>query len=657
MFSRPEKDTFVQSEWIHFVKSGHLKSDHLRKIINDSWIRSKHAGVSIDALDAPIVLQSHDLQEYIFENKKLIHSSLPILSQYQTLLDHHNLLLLISDAEGVILQTLGDTNIHHKAESLHLISGASWAEHACGTNAIGTALETGRAVQVHANEHYCTTAKRWTCTASVIRNPVSKKILGVLDVSGLRESYNQQTLALVTSLAAQIENQFYTEEIKTQNILLEKYLSFQQSSTHPSILFDQHGQAIQASAAMKELILKHSPFDELKIKKIFKTLHINNVAEFLLMNDLDAELHYETILHQYQTIGKVVYCIFKTYTQKNIAQVSKTNTDPNIIGQSQILMNALNKTRQLAKTPIPILLNGETGVGKELFAQFIHQHSAVHQRPFVVINCGSFSKELISSELFGYVEGAFTGARKGGMKGKIEEADGGTLFLDEIGELPLELQSHLLRALEYGEIYRLGENKPRKVNFRLISATNRNLKQEVEQKNFRLDLLHRIAVSQISIPSLKERKEDIPLLIQHYLNQCREKYQLVDIHINMAAMNILQNYQWPGNIRELRNAIEVMAVTVSKNIIDPLDIPEEIYNSQHSSLCFINNPEKTSKSLQDIEYDLIKKTLIDSNGNITKTAKTIGIAKSTLYLKIKNYHLENFTNEIRKNYSLLSYKS
>ncbi|WP_171294769.1 sigma-54-dependent Fis family transcriptional regulator [Acinetobacter populi] len=654
MFSKPEKDIVVQSEWQHFVHHGQLESSQIRKIINDSWIRSRHAGVSIHTSDAPVILQSHDLTEYLFNHQQLLQSSLPILKQYQPLIDYHNLLLIISDAKGVILHTMGDMGIHHKAESLHLVSGANWSEQTCGTNAIGTALETGSAVQVHANEHYCTTIKRWTCTANVIRQPASKEILGVLDVSGLKASYNQQTLALVTSLASQIEHQLYIQEIENQNILLDKFMSFQQFNRCASILFNHHGQAIQANALMKELILKNSPFDEFKIKQIFKNLNIRHIDEFFKLNDLHVELHNELIVHQNNSIGQVIYCTFKTATAQDI-QIEQRNQDPYIIGQSRILVDVLNKTRQLARTSIPILLHGETGVGKELFAQFIHQHSLLHNQPLVVINCGSFSKELISAELFGYVEGAFTGARKGGMKGKIEEADGGTLFLDEIGELPLELQTHLLRVLEHGEIYRLGENKPRKVNFRLISATNRNLKEEVENKNFRLDLLHRIAVSQISIPSLKERKEDIELLLDHYLQQFIKKHQLPHLQFTQVAKNLLKQYTWPGNIRELRNVVEVMAVTCNTSIMDHSNIPEDILSGQTEhkyqteSCTFTAQIKRSTKSLQDIEYDLMKQTLLDCHGNITKAAKTLGLAKSTLYLKIKKYSLNDLVIGLREN--------
>lgn len=658
MFSKPETDIVVQSEWQHFVHNGQLKSSQIRKIINDSWIRSQHAGVSIHSHGAPIILQSHDLTEYLFNHKHFLQSSLPILKQYQSLLDYHSLLLIISDAKGVILHTVGDPHIHHKAESLHLISGANWSEQTCGTNAIGTTLKTGSAVQVHANEHYCTTIKRWTCTANVIRHPVSKEILGVLDVSGLKDSYNQQTLALVTSLASQIEHQIYIHEIKNQNVLLDKFLSFQQVNNYASILFDHHGQAIQANTLMKELVLKNSPFDEHRIKAIFKQLNIRHIHEFFTLNDLHVELHYEPIHDQNNIIGQIVYCTFKTFTvYDSIIEPPNLNLSSNIIGQSPALIKALNKTKQLARTSIPVLLHGETGVGKELFAQFIHQNSPVCNQNFVVINCGSFSKELISAELFGYVEGAFTGARKGGMKGKIEEADGGTLFLDEIGELPLELQTHLLRALENGEIYRLGENKPRKVNFRLITATNRNLKSEVESKNFRLDLLHRIAVSQINIPSLKERKDDIELLLEHYLQQFIHKHQLSSAQFTQAAKNILKQYPWPGNIRELRNVVEVMAVTCTNHIIDHTHIPEDILNNQtHKKYPLeidqlFDSAKKSTKSLQDIEYNSIKQTLLDTNANVTKAAKILGLAKSTLYLKIKHYQLDGFIEEIR-HYSL-----
>lgn len=647
MFSKPEKDGLIQTDWHHFIKDGGLRSEHLRKMIIESWLRSQLAGVSVNRTNAPILIDANHLDNYLFNNTLLLQSSLPILKQYLSLLDHHNLLLIISDATGVILHTIGDRQIHHRAEALHLIQGASWSEQHCGTNAIGTAIETGSAVQIYANEHYCSNIKHWTCTANVIRDPWSKNILGVLDISGLKETYNQQTLALVSSLTSQIEYQLYSQEIETQKILFEMFLSLKHINSHALILFNRHGQVVFANTVIKASLLKYSALNQNQINDLFNQLHIDHIEQFFLHNNLQVDVTTEVLFHDHIKLGQVCYCHFKSNPSLATQHID-FNADPNIIGQSPILITTLKKTQQLAKTSIPILLNGETGVGKELFAQYIHQHSAVHDQAFVVINCGSFSKDLISAELFGYIDGAFTGARKGGMKGKIEEADGGTLFLDEIGELPLSLQPHLLRAIEHGEIYRLGENKARKVNFRLISATNRDLQHEVSVKNFRLDLLHRVAVSQIDIPSLKQRKQDIALLVRHYLDYCIKKHQLAAMQITLGAIQAFENYSWPGNIRELRNCIEVMAVTNLSSIIDIDQIPDKILKSDQVQHGSIPIQQRANKGLDELEYELIKHTLLDHKGNITQTAKALGIAKSTAYLKIKKYHLEDLINEFRQ---------
>jgi transcriptional regulator of acetoin/glycerol metabolism len=563
-------------------------------------------------------------------------------------------MMIISDAQGVILETIGDTKINHQAESLHLFSGANWSEHSCGTNAIGTALATGMPIQVHANEHYCTTIKRWTCSATcsanVIRDPLSKSILGVLDVSGLKNSYNRQTLALVTSLAAQIEQLLYRQEIENYHILLERYLCFQQSNHSASLLFNRHGQAIQASARMKALLCKSQPIDEQQLKQLFNRLHLDHLEPFLRTLGLQCELYFCDVDHQSTRLGQIVYCLECSSAQER-PQLHSSNTDPQIIGQSPALIRVLNRTRQLAKTSISILLSGETGVGKELFARFIHQNSALHAQAFVVINCASMSKELISAELFGYVEGAFTGARKGGMIGKIEQADGGTLFLDEIGELPIDLQSHLLRVIEHGEIYRLGDHQPRHVNFRLICATNRNLKSEVEQKNFRLDLLHRIAVSQIIIPALRDRAEDLDSLLHHYLQVFIKKHALQPLVFSAAAKTQLLRYAWPGNIRELRNLVEAMAVAANGNQINLEDIPTELLSPQ-SNLAQQDQPimqRPSCSGLHQLEYELIKRTLIELNGNLSAVARALGLAKSTIYLKINKYHLNSLVSQLRQN--------
>lgn len=311
----------------------------------------------------------------------------------------------------------------------------------------------------------------------------------------------------------------------------------------------------------------------------------------------------------------------------------------------------MEKAEKLAPSRVPVLLLGETGVGKELFAQGIHQHSSCASGPFVAINCGGLSRDLLASELFGYAEGAFTGARKSGAAGKIEAANGGTLFLDEIGEMPLDIQPHLLRVLEEGEIYRLGENTPRKVNVRLIAATHRNLREEVTHERFRMDLFYRIAVTNICIPPLRERKGDIPLLIDDWLTRLCERYGLPPARFDDAAHACLERYGWPGNVRELRNAIESSLLMAQGSIITPASLPPEIQatGERDYERAHVVAPPPSARicTLETAEAQSIRAALTHSNGNLTKAAAHLGIAKSTLYEKIRKYGLSGAVNATR----------
>ena len=249
-----------------------------------------------------------------------------------------------------------------------------------------------------------------------------------------------------------------------------------------------------------------------------------------------------------------------------------------IVGSSAALHDALQKAQRLARSHVPVVLLGETGVGKELFARGIHDASERSGGPFVALNCGGLSRELLASELFGYAEGAFTGARRGGTIGRIEAADGGTLFLDEIGEMPLDLQPHFLRVLEEGEIVRVGEIAPRKVDFRLVAATNRDLRGEVDDGRFRMDLYYRIAVTSIRIPPLRERREDIRPLVESMLKSLSGRGPADARSVEPAVFAALEGYDWPGNVRELRNVIESVVLTAARGPLTVVldDLPAEI---------------------------------------------------------------------------------
>lgn len=305
----------------------------------------------------------------------------------------------------------------------------------------------------------------------------------------------------------------------------------------------------------------------------------------------------------------------------------------NIIGQSKPIQEAIGLARKVAVTDTTVLLTGETGTGKEVFAQAIHQGSNRSKQNFVAINCSALSKELLESEMFGHKAGAFTGAVKD-QKGLFEEANNGTIFLDEIGEMALELQSKLLRVLETGSFLRVGETKPTKVNVRVIAATNRDLQKEIEQGRFREDLFYRISVFQIHLPPLRERVVDITALAEHFIQLSALKTNKKIKAVSAPFMEALKRHPWKGNIRELRNAIERSVILCEEELLKEY-LP---FTSQSES-----NLETKSLSIFELasaEKIHIQKVLHHTNGNKTKTAELLGVALSTLYRKLSEYNLD-----------------
>ncbi len=316
-----------------------------------------------------------------------------------------------------------------------------------------------------------------------------------------------------------------------------------------------------------------------------------------------------------------------------------------IIGTSASVRRVVDRARLLAAVDVPVLLQGETGVGKEVFARAIHDAGPDPRRAFVAINCGSLSRELLASELFGYVDGAFTGARRGGMIGKIEAANGGTLFLDEIGEMPLELQPYLLRLLESGEIYPLGATKPRAVRFRLLTATNRDLRAEVAAGRFRMDLFYRVAVTSLEIPPLRRRKEDIPALVSQMSDDLAERRGVRPKRFAPEVLIALACHTWPGNIRELRNVIEAMLLLSAGDVVDASALPTELGEPVDAQSDADDDP--SSVGLDAVERTAVGVAIRVHAGNLTRAAKELRISKSTLYAKIEKYGLDTILDDVR----------
>ncbi|TXG99311.1 MAG: sigma-54-dependent Fis family transcriptional regulator [Zoogloea sp.] len=661
MFSVPENDGHIMSSWERFLSGDEAASDALRRLIDDSWRRCQGASVDPGRYQAPPPIGENSLHTLRDECGELLSASAPVMASARDFLSETGTVMVLTDQSGTILNLEGDMSTRGAAENVHLLSGANWSELACGTNAIGTALDVGQPVQIHSAEHYCAGIKRWSCSATVIRDPYDGSILGVVDVSGLSASYSRHSLALVVATAGRIENRLAKIELGIRYRLLEGCVDrLSGTSADGIIVFDRRGRAIKAngraSAALAdlgigELAVAPDGLASLSLSWKKGRRAPDERPEWMREEWLEPVIQNGEHIGAVLTLpgrrnagsGRVSNAVFS-------CDAAEKGAFERVVGESPALLQAVGRAQQLAKSRVPVLLLGETGVGKDVFARCIHESGATRDAPFVALNCGGFSRELLTSELFGYTEGSFTGARRGGMIGKIEAADGGTLFLDEIGEMPIDLQPHFLRVLEEGEVYRLGENKPRKVNFRLIAATNRDLRKEIQAGRFRMDLFYRVAVTSINIPSLRERAADIPLLGDYYLRRLSLQHGLEPRVLSPGAIELLRQYGWPGNIREFRNVMESMLLTARGHVLTEADLPADLVTTlagDSPAALDVQGDERDLTCLENAERDAILRAIKGCRGNMTAVARELGIAKSTVYVKLKRFGLESYVDDLR----------
>jgi transcriptional regulator of acetoin/glycerol metabolism len=669
LFSEPENDHQVMASWERFLNGDEGGADALRRLIDDSWRRCQGASVDPAIYQAPPPIKENSLHSLQTECSELLTASTPVMAAARDFLAETGTVMVLTDQSGTILNLEGDMSTRGAAEDVHLLSGANWSELACGTNAIGTALAVGHAVQIHSAEHYCAGIKRWSCAATVVRDPYDKSILGVVDVSALTESYNRLSLALVLATAGRIENRLAKLELDIRYRLLEECVDRLSSRTTDGVIvFDRRGRAIKSngrsSAIISDLGIDAAAVGPEGLSSI--SLRWNkrkdspeDLPEWIRREWIEPVIengeHIGSVLTLPSRRGSVLAGSGRISLSAASADAVDKRGFEKIVGKSDALMQAVGRAQQLAKSRVPVLLLGETGVGKDVFARCIHESGTSAGAPFVALNCGGFSRELLSSELFGYAEGAFTGARQGGAIGKIEAASGGTLFLDEIGEMPLDLQPHFLRVLEEGEVYRIGENKPRKVNFRLIAATNRDLRKEIQSGGFRMDLFYRVAVTSINIPSLRDRTDDIALLGEYFLTQLSQRHDMPRRTLSPAVLTVLQRHAWQGNIREFRNVMESMLLTSANSVLDVEDLPPHVLSPLSSaSSPAVASAEPTGydaampvadnatplTGMEHAEREVIVNAIIKHGGNMTAAAREAGIAKSTLYVKLKRFGID-----------------
>ena len=627
-----------------------------RDMIIHSHDRSKKFGIHTRQTFSSKILKEEALEKILQRNKLLIALSEPISNNLYNFVKGSGFFGILTDANGCILNIMGDENVLEIAFNLDMVPGAYMSEQYIGTNAMGTALWEKKPVQISGNEHFVEVYHRWTCSAAPIQDPKGN-IIGTLNLTGFSNLVHSHTLGMVVAAVQSIELALKHQQIKDKLLWSQQYADTVIDSIPKGILtisprgfiksINRRGQKIVGVSKETLIGLRIEEFliDWSKIKTSFTNQKFHLKSRTYIQQDhqtLEIDLELYPIFDTREKENGMI-CIFTEVPRISEAEQSSLHhnmyTFDKIIGRNKKFLSTLEYAKQIANSPSTVLISGESGTGKEVFAQSIHRASDRQNQPFIPLNCAAIPKDLIESELFGYEEGAFTGARKGGNKGKFELAHKGTLFLDEIGEMPLFMQTHLLRVLEEREFYRIGGGKKIPVNIRIIAATNKDLRSEVEQGNFRKDLYYRINVLPLSLAPLRQRKDDIPLLIDYFMTTKSLKLGKKTFSLSKEKLEELLHYQWPGNIRELENIIEqlVNAQTTLTNHQNQDTITESYLNpgNYHSS----TDSNELLQPLTTIEKDHIIRVLAHFDHNITASAKSLGLGRNTLYRKMDKYQI------------------
>ena len=674
----------------------------IREEVLDSWRRSR--AFHINAQDARCnILTQEQLQEAIAENQVLYDIASSFIDYLYQIVKGSGFMIMFADQNGHVLKLVGDADIVETAKNqdIPLTEGSCRLESVLGTNAIGTPLFSGKPIQLFAYEHYFELSSNWTCSGAPIL--LKDQILGVICISGSWERAHPHTLGMIMSAAEAISRQLYLTEANEHLIAMRNQLQTSIDSIHSGIVLLDADYNISYVNAItlrtlnfaKEDMLNHS------YREIFPNLELEKLKE----NTYDFETTVCGKQEAFKCYISIKFVAPTNYSNKESFLISFRKTEyiqqlankvmgsdahytfQNIIGECPALQRLKGLALKVAQGNTSVLITGERGTGKELFAQSIHNNSPHSNGPFVAINCGAIPKDLIESELFGYDSGAFTGAKKEGRAGKFELANGGTIFLDEIGDMPYEVQVRLLRVLQEKSVTRIGGKKSIPLNVRVIAATNVNLEEAIENHVFRSDLYYRLNVFSLHIPPLRERGNDIFLLTDHFLQKYQNPKSEPITKISEEVRTIFAAYTWPGNIRELENVIERCCILTSNGTLTKEALPS---NMQHvlenqnqiqsendmkttaassaspvvsGNLPLTDIPAENMSSVQDTfvsptesvmntdhitsaitaeesEKLLIIEHLKQSGGNVKKASDSLGISRRTLYRKLEKYEID-----------------
>ena len=587
-----------------------LDSEHHRSLIHQSHQRSGAFGLESSIRPDYSPVQAADLDTAREANRLLYQHASPVMETlYEQIANTHSMVLLTS-RNGLILHSLGDADFLEKASRVALMPGVEWSEQSKGTNAIGTALTEERPVVVHGSDHFLQANQFLTCSCTPIFDPHGK-VMGALDVTGDQRSYHQHTMALVRMSAQMIENHMFANVFPDAlRIHFHPRTEFLNTLVEGIVVFTMDGRFLSANrSAQFQLGLSFNALQAHTFSSLFRCSvsqfhdqlrHATGQPVHLCMHN-GVTVHAQARLKPSNWFQGIWMPTAPTPESAPTEPAARPATMATAAGRASLsslhylntgdpqVAAVLHKLQRVQGSDIPIMILGETGAGKDILAQAIHNDSVRARKPFVSINCASIPETLIESELFGYEEGAFTGAKRRGATGKIQMAHGGTLFLDEIGDMPVQLQARLLRVLQERRVTPLGSGKEYDVDVMLICATNKNLKALIGKGLFREDLYYRLNGLVVRLPALRERSDFAVVTHKILHSLCPPGQQ---IGISDEVMGLFQRYRWPGNIRQLHNLLRTAVVMVGgSGNIGTEHLPDDFLDEVREHLSNTLHPE------------------------------------------------------------------
>jgi transcriptional regulator of acetoin/glycerol metabolism len=622
----------------HLIEHGAPLPGMVNERLAQSWQRSLAAGLlPMGRLTTEDHSAGLELRHALARNHELLAHSRPVMEYLFDQVRHSQNVVVLADSRGTLMHTLGDPFFLSKAERVALTAGASWREEHRGTNAIGTAIADACAVEIHGAEHFLERNGFLTCAAAPILSSCGN-VLGILDISGEQHQGNPTTLGLVSTAARMIENRLLVASSK-RHIRLHLHAHAEGIGTVAEgiVVLSDDGWIIGANR--QALSLLHMNTQGIGATQLASTLDVR-LSDLLMRHRRRPQQAVQVSLHD----GTRLFVQIQADQNALSPPAASTFNDAALPATDALTAldtgdakwrSAADKARRVLDKPIPVLIQGESGVGKEYFARAMHDSSKRAGGPFVAINCAAIPENLIEAELFGYAPGAFTGARKEGSLGKLREANGGTLFLDEIGDMPLNMQTRLLRVLQERSVTPLGGSKSIAVDFALVCATHCNLRDAASLGTFRSDLFYRINGLTVQLPPLRERTDFQALTERLLCGLSPER----EVHLDAQLLDHMSHYQWPGNLRQLASVLRTACAMLNddESSIDMRHLPDDLSQDLLAPQQRTHAAQDTREphNLKELSRYAVKQALEASRGNISLAARTLGISRQTLYRKLE----------------------